>query len=258
MQTYIFLLAHDILMAQTVLGSDAPLPLAAIRNSWRQEEVTVVVLLAIGSLLLSYVPVIGWFFYPFRLLGTFIHEICHGLAAILTGGSFQHFVINQDRTGVALSRGGINWVVTSAGYLGCTVAGGLLLLAAASSLNAGEVLFWLGVGLALALPLLRNLFGMVAGILIAGALIGLGMNLSGEWAEWLLLFLSVQVMLNALQSLFVLIRISHMRALPSDAQRMREITGIPGIIWAALWTLVSIGLLLWVLMLAYGPYAITL
>jgi hypothetical protein len=99
---------------------------------------------------------------------------------------------------------------------------------------------------------------MVAGILIAGALIGLGMNLSGEWAEWLLLFLSVQVMLNALQSLFVLIRISHMRALPSDAQRMREITGIPGIIWAALWTLVSIGLLLWVLMLAYGPYAITL
>lgn len=258
MQTYIFLLAHDILMAHTVLSSDAPLPLAAIRNSWRQEEVTVVVLLAIGSLLLSYVPVVGWFFYPFRLLGTFLHEICHGLATIVTGGSFQSFKVNQNRTGVALSRGGIDWVVASAGYLGCAVAGGLLLLAAASRLNAGEVLFWFGVGLGLALPLLRNLFGMFAGIFIAGALIGLGMNLSDEWAEWLLLFLAVQVMLDSVRSLFELIRISHMRALPSDAQRMREITGIPGVLWASLWTLLSIVLLLGMLMLAYGPYALTL
>jgi hypothetical protein len=200
---------------------------------------------------------VGLIFYPFRLLGTFIHELCHGVATILTGGSFQYFVINRNRSGYAMRHGGIGWIVASAGYMGCTGVGGLLLLAAASDLNAGEVLFWFGVALAASLFLLRNLFGMIAGILMAGALIYLGMNLSDEWAEMVLLFLAVQVMLDSLRSLFELVRISHMRGLPSDAQRMREMTGIPGVIWASMWTMVSVVMLLWLVMLAYGPRALT-
>jgi hypothetical protein len=38
---------------------------------------------------------------------------------------------------------------------------------------------------------------------------------------------------------------------------MREITGIPAIIWASLWTMVSVVMLLWLVMLAYGPRALT-
>jgi hypothetical protein len=144
--------------------------------------------------------------------------------------------------------------------MGCTGVGGLLLLAAASDLDAGEVLFWFGVALAASLILLRNLFGMVAGILMAGALIYLGTNLSDEWAEMVLLFLAVQVMLDSMRSLFILMRVSRMPVNPmrkSDAQQMREMTGIPAFIWASLWTMVSVVMLVWLLMLSYGPRALT-
>lgn len=260
MQTYTFLLAHGMLIAQGITGGGTSLPLTALRSSWRHEEVLIVLLLAVGSLVLSQLPVIGWFFYPFGLLGTFIHELCHGVATILTGGSFQSFEVRHNQTGTAWSRGGIDWIVNTAGYVGCTAVGGLLLLAAASDLEAGEVLFWFGVALAVSLFLLRNLFGMVAGILMAGALIYLGMNLSDEWAEMVLLFLAVQVMLDSMRSLFMLVRVSRRRVDPlmkSDAQLMREITGIPAIIWASLWTMVSVVMLLWLVMLAYGPRALT-
>jgi hypothetical protein len=260
MQMYTFLLAHGMLIAQGMAGGGTPLPLTVLRSSWRHDEVLIVLLLAVVSLILSYVPVVGLIFYPFRLLGTFIHELCHGVATILTGGSFQYFVINQNRSGFAMSRGGIDWIVNTAGYVGCTAVGGLLLLAAASDLEAGEVLFWFGVALAVSLFLLRNLFGMIAGILMAGALIYLGMNLSDEWAEMVLLFLAVQVMLDSMRSLFILMRVSRMPVNPqhkSDAQLMREMTGIPAIIWAFLWTMVSVGMLLWLVMVAYGPRALT-
>jgi hypothetical protein len=245
-------------MAHEAPGSGAALPLTALLDGWRQDEVMIVLLLAVVSLLLSNVPIVGWVFYPFRLLGTFIHELCHGLAAILTGGSFQRFAVQHDRTGIAWYRGGIRWIVTSAGYMGCAGVGGLLLLAAASDLNAGEVLFWLGLGLLLTLLFVRNIFGMLSGLGIAGALLYLGTQLSPEWAETLLLFLAVQVMLNAVQSLFDLVQISRMRVdLKTDAQLMREMTGIPAFIWAFLWTLVSIVLLVWLLTVAYGPRALT-
>jgi hypothetical protein len=184
--------------------------------------------------------------------------LCHGLAAILTGGSFQRFAVLHDRTGIAWYRGGIRWIVTSAGYMGCAGVGGLLLLAAASDLQAGDVLFWMGLGLLLTLLFVRNLFGMLSGLGLAGALLYLGTHLSTAWAETLLLFLAVQVMLNAVQSLFDLVQISRMRLdLPTDAQIMREMTGIPAFIWAALWTLISITLLIWLLTVAYGPRALT-
>jgi hypothetical protein len=242
-----------LLIADTLRG-DALVPLAAALDSWRYDEVMLVLLLAFVSVLLGSMPMIGWIFYPFRLLGTFIHEVCHGLAAILTGGSFQRFAVQQDRTGIAWYTGGISWIVTSAGYMGCAGVGGLLLLAAASDLHGGDVLFWLGVGLMVTLLFVRNLFGMFSGLLLAGALIYLGLHLSANWAEYLLLFLAVQVMLNAMQSLFALVRISRMRVdLPTDAQLMREMTGIPAFFWAFLWTLVSLGLLVWLVSLAYGP-----
>jgi hypothetical protein len=248
------------MLIEGIAGGGTSLPLTVLRSSWRHDEVLIVLLLAVVSLILSQIPVIGWFFYPFGLLGTFIHELCHGVATILTGGSFERYEVHLNQTGTAWSRGGISWIIYSAGYMGCTGVGGLLLLAAASDLDAGEVLFWFGVALAASLILLRNLFGMVAGILMAGALIYLGTNLSDEWAEMVLLFLAVQVMLDSLRSLFILMRVSRMPVNPmrkSDAQQMREMTGIPAFIWASLWTMVSVVMLVWLLMLSYGPRALT-
>lgn len=45
-----------------------------------------------------------WILYPFRLLTTWVHEMCHGLAAILTGGRIGRLQIFHDGSGLAFTR----------------------------------------------------------------------------------------------------------------------------------------------------------
>lgn len=68
--------------------------------------------------------------YPLRLLVTFIHELGHGTATLVTGGDFLRFEVDSSGAGVAFSRGGIREIIISAGYLGTAVFGATLLFAA--------------------------------------------------------------------------------------------------------------------------------
>ena len=49
---------------------------------------------------------------------TLVHELGHGLAAILTGGSFLYFEVFPNGGGLAHTSGGLRFVVIPAGYLG--------------------------------------------------------------------------------------------------------------------------------------------
>lgn len=83
-------------------------------------------------LLLSNIPYGRYMLYPFELFSTWIHEMCHGLAALAVGGDFLQLHLYPDTSGRALSRGvGSTWakaIVASAGYIGTSFLGALLLL----------------------------------------------------------------------------------------------------------------------------------
>jgi hypothetical protein len=224
-----------------------------VLSGWRQREVLIVLGLALASLVLWRVPVLGLASYPFRLFGTFIHEICHGLAAVITGGAFRRFEINPDLSGVAFSAGGVAWIISSAGYVGSALFGGLLMVLAARGVPPREVIFGLGVGLGLlCLLFVRNLFGITTGLALSGALILAGRGLTAEWAGWLLLFLAVQLILDALNSIFDLLRIStSLRGVITDAEIMARATGIPALIWALAWATLSAFILYWSVRIAY-------
>lgn len=67
--------------------------------------------------------------YPFRLFVTMIHEMGHGLGAILTGGSFDHFEVTKRGAGLAYTHPGSRFVIIQAGYVGTAIFGaGLLIL----------------------------------------------------------------------------------------------------------------------------------
>ena len=67
---------------------------------------------------------------PLRLFVTFIHEAGHSLGAILTGGAVRGFTVSPDGSGLAVTAGGVRWVVISGGYLGAALFGsGLFYLA---------------------------------------------------------------------------------------------------------------------------------
>ena len=66
--------------------------------------------------------------YPFRVFVVFLHEISHGLAAVLTGGALESIGLSVNEGGVAVTRGGSRFLILTAGYLGSLLFGALFLL----------------------------------------------------------------------------------------------------------------------------------
>lgn len=64
--------------------------------------------------------------YPLRMLVVLFHEISHGVAALLTGGSIERIELSVREGGVIWTRGGSGFLISSAGYLGSLICGVLL------------------------------------------------------------------------------------------------------------------------------------
>jgi len=74
------------------------------------------------------IPVLG---QPFRLLATWVHELGHGLGAIISGGSFDQMIITPQFSGLAHTFTGNDWervVVLLGGLLGPAIAGAVMLI----------------------------------------------------------------------------------------------------------------------------------
>src|SRR5438874_1546369 len=80
------------------------------------------------TLALWFIPYADIVTYPFRLFVTYVHETSHALAALLTLGSVKGMVIHPNGSGETYTLGGLRFVISSAGYIGSTIFGALLLL----------------------------------------------------------------------------------------------------------------------------------
>lgn len=181
-----------------------------------------------------------WILFPVKAFVVLLHELCHGLAALLTGGSIVQIVVTPDLGGVCTTRGGWDLLVIPAGYLGSMVLGGLILLAA-SRTRADRVLTGL-VGGAIALVTLlfvRSWFGFGFGILCGAALVATA-RFAPEWAcDLLLKFLGLTSMLYAVidikEDLVT-------RTVPSsDAWAMSQRLFLPPVFWGVFWLLLAAG-----------------
>lgn len=65
--------------------------------------------------------------YALYLFAVLVHEIGHSVAAILTGGYVQGFVVNAGSGGYAMIAGGNPLITLPAGYVGCAVFGSAML-----------------------------------------------------------------------------------------------------------------------------------
>lgn len=197
-------------------------------------------LLALALIGLWQVPWLGGLVYPFRVFGTFVHELSHGLAAILTGGDFVRFAVSPDLSGVAHSAGGIRFVVASAGYMGSAVFGGALLVLHARLMSSRTLLFALGLGLGLlCLLFVRNLFGIAAGLVLTLALVAAAVKLSTALSDLLVDVLALQLILDGYDSLFTVFALARAGGVRSDAETMASLTWLPATWWAVIWMLLS-------------------
>ncbi len=106
----------------------------------------------------------------FKILVVFLHETSHAFAAILTGGHVRNIAVSSTESGVTFVSGGLSAIMYSAGYLGTSLIGALLIASGNSRKLKRYVLLVLGIILILSTALfVRNLFGILYGT-IAGTI----------------------------------------------------------------------------------------
>jgi len=94
----------------------------------------------------------GWggvLLYPFKLLATWMHELSHGFAMILTGAGFDHVIVYRDTSGLAYAYTTVGSfgtaIIAAAGYMGTPLWGALLLAVTPNAKRARAALIGLGL-----------------------------------------------------------------------------------------------------------------
>jgi hypothetical protein len=194
------------------------------------------------------VPYGRYVLYPFTIFSTWIHEMCHGLAAIALGGSIEHLSVFSDGSGLAYTirpTGRIpTAIVASAGYVGTAVIGAGMLLVRNRRLAGAVGLGLLGAAMLLSTLLwVRNGFGIIATPILGAALLA-ATRAPAEWSGRLYTFLAVTCCLNAITSIRVLfgsnLVVAGKPAGSSDAQTVAEALFLPAPVWAASWMLLAV------------------
>src|SRR5437870_5577404 len=233
-----------------------------LANDARPQAATLL-LAAVISIALWFIPFAEILSYPFRIFVTFIHEGGHAIAALLTGNSVQSLSVALNASGETYTTEGGTFsrmLVSSAGYLGAMTFGALLLVLIRRAVAARVVL----IGSAAIILVLTTVFGLFkpiiagswsslggipftlfAGIALAIGLIAVARFASPTVATFVVSLLAVQCVLNALLDLKTVFLLSSPFApsVPTDAVNMANATGIPAIIWAIVWIVVAFGIL---------------
>ncbi|MEM7479939.1 MAG: M50 family metallopeptidase [Acidobacteriota bacterium] len=220
------------------------------RDLPRAEVLKLIGLAAVVAVLLAWVPWLSALAFPFRLLLTTVHELGHGLAALLTGGEFQRFWIAPDGSGLAYTAGGWRWLIVPAGYLGAALFGAVLVLLgrrpragrfALIAIGGAMVLLTVryGVPNLLSGDLGAGLLTVVAGCGIGLLLLFVGLRTSARWVVFTVHLIAIEAALFALDDLRVLVGLSTGLGGANDARSMAEMTWIPAVVWALLWGAVA-------------------
>jgi hypothetical protein len=180
---------------------------------------------------------IGW---PLVLLSTFAHELGHGVAALLVGGSFHSLLISPDASGVAhcMAEGNVRHAIVSAGGLvGPACVAAIFFALARHEKLARISLVLLGLGIVGLVPtLLEGTFGKVFASVLAVLFLAVGVRAPAWLSRHALAFVAVQLALSVWsRGDYLFTRVAHMATgdMPSDVANMERYLGLDYRFWGA-------------------------
>ena len=194
-----------------------------------------------GIILLDHVFWNTIIIYPLKILTVFFHELSHALAAIVTGGKVLEIVLVPEQGGHCLIAGGNGFLVSSAGYLGSLIWGGIILVSAANSKRDKQIMIALGaILIAVSFIWIRPFisFGFIFCIILGGTMIAAGKYLPTKVNDWVLRTVGLTSCLYA--TLDVKDDTIDRNLRQSDAGRLAEITGMPSLFWGYFWMALAI------------------
>lgn len=216
---------------------------------------------ALLTVVLWRLPFGTYLLYPFTILATWFHEMGHGLAALLLGGSFHRLLLYPDGSGMAVSGGDLAFgrlgpaLTAAAGPLGPALAGALLILASRREKTTRFALTALAVVMATAVVLwTRTFFGIVVITLLAALILFIAVKAPPRLREPALQFLGVQACISVyLQIGYLFTRrvVLAGTVTLSDTGQIAQQLGLPHWFWAALLTALTIALPVWSLRVAW-------
>ena len=220
-----------------------------LRDHNRRRRAEQALWVSIGlTILLWVIPFGRMIGYPLTLFSTLVHELGHGLTALLVGGSFEKMVVFSDASGVATQSGlshdpadGPNIaraLVSAGGLVGPAIFAGIAFVLARNAKLSRAGLAVGAVFLAVVDVLfMRNVFGIVFTGLVAGGMGWLAWRRGPETAQLALVFLGIQMSLSVFSRgdyLFMSEATTGAGVMPSDTANMA--TALGGSFW--MWGLV--------------------
>ena len=197
-----------------------------------------------------------WLLAPFRWLHIYVHEYGHGMAALLSGGSFDSFELytQSGLAHTAVHSALAHAFVCAGGLCGPAVVGGLFLACGRRPRLARIALGLFGGFMAVSLLLwTRTAFGWGFGAAVAVISLAIALRGQATLAQTALVFVGVQLALSVYTGggyLFTqAVTIQNGYRGPSDVQVMAEALGGPYWLWGALcagFSVVALAAGLWV------------
>ncbi|MBL8623018.1 MAG: M50 family metallopeptidase [Myxococcales bacterium] len=191
------------------------------------------------------VPYAGYALYPLLLAATVVHELAHGVAALVTGGEVGAIALAPDGGAATVHAGGAIAVIAAAGPLAPAVIGAALLAVAGRPRARRGALLGLAAAIALGAALwLRGGFALACGLGAAGGFAALG--LAGDRvARLATVVVGLGVGLAWLarrEELFALTAATPHGRIPTDVQTLAAAAGGPPSTWA--WVVIAASLAL--------------
>ncbi len=200
------------------------------------------------TLALYLVPFLAPLAYPFMLLSTLVHEMGHGLCAMLLGGNFDSFKIFADGSGVASISGNFGRISTAliaaAGLLGPAMVSALFFWGTTSKEKSQVLLAGFAIVLSLSIMLvIRNIFGVFfVGALVA-ACFYCSLGEGKKYCQPVLALFAAQLALSVFSRgdyLFTDQAITSAGAMPSDVAQIAQNLIFPYWFWGGLCGLFSV------------------
>ena len=204
-------------------------------------------------------PFLGNIRYPFILLGTWFHEMGHGITALILGGKFNYLEIYSNGGGVAYTSYQTNKLflpynitralVAFGGLIGPCIMGGIQIISATNQKFSKWILITLVLSIIISLIFwVKSTIGIIVLALISIALSIIIYLKKPRLINWTVLFLGLQSTLSTYLQLDYLFTSSFERNGKnniSDTQTIADSLFGNHWFWAVFVILVSIIIILW-------------
>ncbi|KZP16643.1 hypothetical protein FIBSPDRAFT_957884 [Athelia psychrophila] len=193
---------------------------------------------------------------PLKLLTIGWHELCHIIAAVLTGGTILKVTIDPTMGGATIVEGGYPFIILSAGYIGSAAFGGAFMLGGWDTLVAKIMSFVMGLGLVAPLVLVRDKLTILLTTIYVGLLIGFWFIDHASALRWYCLFVGV---MNVLYAVWDVADDRFFRK-PNTSDCTQFSLMFPRIsmhVWALFWILFQIGMLIGFVLIGIASFKLT-